>query len=415
MTKEVPSTREHPAPVRPSSGKSRPVLVCAFPRPLAVPLPDSGAVIGRVWLADHGLADTEVSTKHVKVDRRGGALRVSDAGSRNGTWVNGARLATGDVTPLENGAVLRVGRTLFVFREAFVGSLEPASPIGGLVGPFGVRAVAETLSGLAMSRASNVLILGETGVGKELVARDKPFAAVNVAGLARGVFESQVFGHVAGAFSDARTAAPGIVVAHDGGAVFLDEVGDLAIDLQAKLLRLLENHEVLPVGASRAVKVDVAIIAATNRDLDEMVELGTFRRDLLARLSMVRIVIPPLRERAEDLFALAAHLAQRVGQPFSSDDVEVEAMERLLEPWSSNARELDAALGAARRVDPTTGLRRWALDQVLGDAHDPTSTLTAETVARALAGAAGNVSKAASSLGISRGKLLRFRKRGKSS
>src|SRR6185437_15841791 len=168
-------------------------------------------------------------------------------------------------------------------------------------------------------------------VGKELVARAAasalghatPYAAVNVAGVARGVFESQMFGHVAGAFSDARTAAPGIVVAHEGGTLFLDEIGELDMDLQAKLLRLLENREVLPVGAQRATRVDVLVVAATNRDLEEMVARGTFRRDLFARLAMARVRLPALRERCEDVFAVAGELARRAGGDLAAERVEV--------------------------------------------------------------------------------------------
>src|SRR6185437_2506150 len=133
MPRDVPSTSEHRGPAPPEGGRPRPALICAFPRPIAIPLPDSGAVVGRAWLAAHGLADTEVSGRHVRVDRAGGVLRVADAGSRNGTWVNGARLGPRDLTPLDDGAVLRVGLTLFVHREALAGPLTPASPVGGLV------------------------------------------------------------------------------------------------------------------------------------------------------------------------------------------------------------------------------------------------------------------------------------------
>jgi MoxR-like ATPase len=417
---DVPSTSEHRGPAAPEGGRRRAALVCAFPRPVAVALPDSGTVIGRAWLAERGLADTEVSSGHLRIDRAGGALRVADAGSRNGTWVNGARLAPRDLTPLEEGSVLRLGRTIFVFREELQGSFEPAPPVGDLVGPFGLRAVAQPIAGLARSRPSNVLIEGETGVGKELVARAAaaalgraaPYAAVNAAGVARGVFESQMFGHVAGAFSDARSAAPGIVVAHDGGTLFLDEIGELDLDLQVKLLRLLENREVLPVGAQRPVRVDVLIVAATNRNLEEMVERGAFRRDLLARLAMARIHIPALRERSEDLFAVACELTRRAGGALAAEQVEVEAVERLLlEPWPSNVRELDAALAAARRLDPAPGLKLWTLDEVLGEARGHKAALTQEMVDAAVEAARGNVTAAAESLGVSRGKLLRFRRR----
>lgn len=422
MATDMPSTSEHRGPVRPEGGRSRQALVCAFPRPIALTLPDSGTVIGRSWLAQRGLDDTEVSSRHVQLDRAGGTLRVADAESRNGTWVQGSRLAPRDLTPLDDGAVLRMGRTVFVFREQLTGSFEPAPPIGGLIGPFGLRSVSEPLAGLASSPPSNVLVEGETGVGKELVARATatalgraaPFAAINVAGIARGVFDSHLFGHVAGAFSDARTASPGIVVAHDGGTIFLDEIGELDLDLQAKLLRLLENREVLPVGAQRPIHVNVLVVAATNQNLEAMIERGAFRRDLFARLAMARIRIPALRERREDIFHVASELARRAGFALSVEDVEVEALERLLlEPWPGNVRELDAALGSARRLDSKPGLRLWALEEMLGDLRRHKPPLTQESVDAAVEAAGGNVTAAASKLGVSRGKLLRLRKREK--
>ena len=423
MAKDLPSTSAHRGPIRPEGGRRRAALVCAFPRPIAFALPDSGTVIGRGWLAEHGLADTEVSSSHVRIDRAGGTLRVADAGSRNGTWVNGTRLGPRDLVPLDDGAVLRLGRTIFVARQGLLGSFEPAAPLGELVGPYGLRAVAQAVAGLGRDRPGNVLLEGESGVGKELAARvvaaalgrAEPFAAVNVAGVAAGVFESQMFGHVAGAFSGARGGgAPGIVAAHDGGTLFLDEIGELAQELQPKLLRLLENRELLPVGAERALRVDVLCIAATNRNLEAMVEGGTFRHDLLARLAMARLELPPLRARREDLFAVATALAQRARSELSPERSEVEAVERLLlEPWPGNVRQLDATLGAIRRLDGEPGLRLWALDETLGRTGAPQPGLTAEVVEAAIEAADGNVTAAAAELGVSRGKLLRLRRRAK--
>lgn len=242
MAADASSTIEHRGPSQPKIGPRRPALICVHPRPVALALPDSGNVVGRDWLATNGLADSEVSGAHLEIDRAGGVLRVADAGSRNGTWVNGEGLRAHERTPLDDGATLRIGRTLFVYRDKLVGSFEPAPPVGELVGPYGLRPVAAVIAGLTNARPGNVLVHGETGTGKELAARavaaafgrQQKLAAVNVASVARGVFESQLFGHVAGAFSDARAAAPGIVVAHDGGSVFLDEIGELDLGLQAK-------------------------------------------------------------------------------------------------------------------------------------------------------------------------------------
>lgn len=423
MPGDAPSTVEHRGPSQPRVGLRRPALICAFPRPAALPLPDSGSVVGRDWLARNGLADTEVSGAHVRIDRAGGAFNVADAGSRNGTWVNGCRLAKGDLTALESGATLRLGRTVFVFRRELIGSFESSPPLDALVGPYGLRSVSDTIAALATSRPGNVLIEGETGTGKELVARavarafgrDELLAAVNVAGVARGVFESQMFGHVAGAFSDAKTAGKGIVVSHDGGTLFLDEIGELDLELQTKLLRLLENREVLAVGATKPVNVDILVVAATNRNLEEMVEAGTFRRDLFARLAMARIRVPALRDRNEDVFSIAEAMSERAGAgKFPRDQVEVEAVERLLgESWPGNVRELDAVLAHARRVDREPGLRLWALEEVLGESSEKRSALTREVVDAAVAAEGGNVTAAAQKLGVSRGKLLRMLKRTK--
>lgn len=423
MSGDSASTVEHRGPSPPKTGATRPAFVCAFPRPHALAVPDSGSVVGRDWLAAANLADEKVSSKHLSIDRAGGVLSVADAGSRNGTWVNGARLSASDRVTLESGAILRMGGTLFVYRQEFLGAFTPELPLGELIGPYGLRKVANSLRGIAGDRPRNVLIEGETGTGKELLARAiaeschraKPLAFVNVAGVAAGVFESQFFGHAAGAFSGAQGASPGVVVAHNGGTLVLDEIGELPLELQPKLLRLLENREVLPVGASRPLSVDVLVLAATHRNLEAMVEAQTFRRDLYARLALARVELPSLRERPEDLFSIAQALSARADAPLDANAVEVEAVERLLlAPWPGNVRELDAALAAARRADPEPGLRVWGLDEALGKQAAPATTaLTEEVVNAAIAAADGNLTAAAKRLGVSRGKLLRMRERAK--
>ncbi|MBI4704058.1 MAG: sigma 54-interacting transcriptional regulator [Deltaproteobacteria bacterium] len=392
----------------------------AFPRPAALPLPPAGTVVGRDWLAEHGAADDEVSGRHVQLlgDRR--SLHVADVGSRNGTWLHGRALPPGEPGQLTDGTVLRMGRTLLVYREGLEGPLAPSPPIGELVGPYGLRAVADAIDALRRQAPGNVLIEGETGTGKELAAaavaealgRPRPFQAVNVAGVASGVFESQLFGHVAGAFSDARRSSPGIIAAHAGGTVFLDEIGELPLDLQPKLLRLVENREILAVGAERSSHADVLLVAATNRSLEQMVEQGTFRRDLHARLALAAIQLPPLRERAEDIFAVAQAVGARSGIALDPDDpgVEAEAVERLLlDPWPSNVRGLIATLGRARALDPAPGLRLWAVERILGPSlPSPPGQLSREMVQAALDASAGNEAQAARRLGVSRGKLRRF-------
>lgn len=383
-----------------------------------MPLPSPGEPVGRQWLEALGLGDAEVSSRHLVFSRqRGGALELTDAGSRNGTWVDAARIAAGEVARIADGATIRIGRTLLVYRERFSGPLAPSAPLGGMVGPFGLRGVAEAVAALVEARPGNVLIVGETGTGKELaaafVARELgrgPPVPVNLGAVSSGVFESQLFGHVQGAFSDARKSARGIVASAEGGAVFLDEIGELPLELQPKLLRLLENREVQPVGAERPSKVDVLLLAATNRDLASMVEVGGFRRDLHARLCSAVISLPPLRDRMEDVFALLQALAAARGEELVESSVEIEALERLMqETFAANVRELASLFARVRVIDRAPGLRLWSLQEVLGQA--PVSAgraLTTERVQQVLAESGGNESEAARRLGVSRGALRRF-------
>jgi DNA-binding NtrC family response regulator len=342
---------------------------------------------------------------------------MEDVGSKNGTWVDGHPVGSGEKIPLRDGALLRFGSTLMVHRHALEGEPEPAAPIGSMVGPFGLRRVAAALATFGRQQPSNVLIEGETGTGKELAAlavatglgRAEPYAAMNVAGVPAGVFESQLFGYVSGAFSGARDGALGILQAHEGGAVLLDEIGELPQDLQPKLLRLLDNHEVFPVGANRPRRVDVLLLAATNRDLDALVREGRFRQDLLARLSRARMRLPPLRDRIEDIPAIAAKVAPQVGASLAQG-VEVEAMELLMRAaWPDNVRGLIAALARLVALDSQPGLRLWPLQEILGSsAPSGPVPLSASVVDAALRACDGNESRAARRLGISRGKLRRF-------
>jgi len=409
-------TLDHVEPEQPKRQDLQPVLLVVFPQLAVIPLPESEARVGRRWLADHGLRDGEVSSQHICFVRSGGVTWVEDVGSRNGTWVDGDLVAPNDKVALRDGAVLRVGRTLMVYRNALLGAHDPAVPLGDMVGPFGLRSVAAAIDAVRRHPPANVLIEGETGTGKELTAlaiasaggRSEPYAAVNVAAVPAGVFESQLFGHVAGAFSDARGRAAGVLQAHDGGAVLLDEIGDLPLELQPKLLRLLENGEVLPVGADGPIRVNVMLLAATNHDLEELVRRGQFREDLFARLNLARVQLPPLRDRAEDIYAIAGALSVRLGS--SLDPSEVEAVERLLlHPWPGNVRGLIATLARMAALDAEPGLRLWAVEKVLGRAPSTDQApLTWPGVQAALRSCQGNESRAARRLGISRGKLRRF-------
>lgn len=409
-------TQDHPLPSAPTGAASRPALISAFPGSLAFPLPPLKTPVGRDWLEQQGAPDPEVSGHHLVFSRAGSLLSVEDVGSRNGTWLDGVRLGPRERVPLPDGALIRIGRTLLVFREELQGPFTPSPPLGDLIGPFGLREIATAMAGWAGRPPPNIHIEGETGAGKELAAAaiaralrpGKPYGVLNMAAVAAGVFESQLFGHVAGAFSGAGRGAPGAVLANRGGAVFLDEIGELGLDLQPKLLRFLQSHEVQPVGSERPLPVDILVITATNRSLEELVEQGRFRRDFLARLATLQL--SPLRERIEDVFAIAQGLAARRGNALSLDQVEVEAVERLLlDPWPMNVRGLEAAMSQIAALDPGAGLRQWAALRALGPAlSSRPGRLAGEMVDREIAACAGNETQAARRLGVTRGKLRRF-------
>jgi two-component system nitrogen regulation response regulator GlnG len=219
--------------------------------------------------------------------------------------------------------------------------------------------------GRVATRDVSVLVTGESGTGKELIARaihgasgraERPFVAVNTAAIPRELLESELFGHERGAFSGAVGARSGRFRAANGGTLFLDEIGDMSADLQAKLLRVLQDGEVTPVGGSAPQHVDVRIIAATHRDLDRAVAEDRFREDLLYRLRVVPIDIPPLRERAEDVRALAEHFCARDGEALTGGRrvLSEEALVRLAaHEWPGNVRELENAIKRALVLSST--------------------------------------------------------------
>ena len=272
---------------------------------------------------------------------------------------------------------------------------------------------------------ANVLILGENGTGKELVAqaihglsrrREEACVSVDLGALSAGLFESELFGHVKGAFTDAKADRMGKMEAANGGTLFLDEIGNLALAHQSKLLRALQERKISRVGSSRVIDLDLRLISATNASISSMVSGGQFREDLFYRINTIEIVIPPLRDRREDIGLLARHFLGRYARKYHRPELSLgdELIQRLMRyPWPGNVRELQHAMERAvimatqDRLSPTDF---FFLEQEVPDS--PAGTLNLEeleawAIRTALVKHGGNVSQAARELGITRGAMYR--------
>jgi DNA-binding NtrC family response regulator len=272
---------------------------------------------------------------------------------------------------------------------------------------------------------ANVLITGEHGSGKEVVAQtlhtlsrraSRPLVAVNAGALAEGVFESELFGHVKGAFTDARADRMGRFELADGGTIFLDEIGNVPVRQQAKLLRVLETGEIERLGSSRSRKVDVRVISATNADLQAACASGQFREDLLFRLNTIEIRIPPLRERREDIPALALHFLNRYASRYRReiDGFDKFALQVLNQyAWPGNVRELDHTVERAvlmsrgREIQPAELGLNLQRSQAANLEELSLEAVEAVLIRKALQRFHGNISQAAEALGLSRGALYR--------
>ncbi|MEZ4398786.1 MAG: sigma-54 dependent transcriptional regulator [Kofleriaceae bacterium] len=312
-------------------------------------------------------------------------------------------------------------------------ALAAAQPIDGIIGESApIRAVCELASRIADSDAT-VLVTGESGTGKELVARavhrlgprkDEPFVAINCGAVPSNLLESELFGHVKGAFTDARRDRPGLFLQAGAGTVFLDEIGEMPLDMQVKLLRVLQERKVRPVGGDAEASFAARVVCATNRDLETEVEEGRFREDLFYRVNVVTIEVPPLRTRSGDVLLLAHHflrrIAERTGKAVSS--ISTEAARKLLDyDWPGNVRELEngmeraVALARLSEVvveDLPARIRDHQATRLVIDGDDPEDLVTmAEMerryVRRVLEACAGNKTKAAKVLGMDRRSLYR--------
>jgi DNA-binding NtrC family response regulator len=351
-----------------------------------------------------------------------GAVEAMRRGARDyieKPWDN-ERLLTTIKTQVELGRALRKSQLLEGENQRLKGEGAPQL----IAESKAMQPVLELIDRVGPSDA-NVLIVGEHGTGKEVVARwlhavspraKHPWVAVNAGGFSEGVFESELFGHVKGAFTDAKTDRVGCFELADGGSLFLDEIANVPLQQQAKLLRVLETREIQRVGSSKTRRVDVRVISATNANLGEAVAGGDFREDLLYRLNTVEIRLPPLRDRLEDIPLLAEYFLGKQAKRYGRDieGFSPTALAALREhTWPGNVRELQHSV--ERSVLMARGSRIEASDLGLRRRDDGTVLMEELTldeaerlmIEKALERHQGNVSKAAEALGLSRSALYR--------
>ena len=334
-------------------------------------------------------------------------------------WDN-ARLSAILKTQIELGRALRKGQRLEAENRVLRAERFPQL----IAHSAAMRPVLDVISRVGPSDA-NVLITGENGTGKGLVAQtlhsvslraSRPLVTVNTGGLAEGVFESELFGHVKGAFTDAKVDRVGRFEMADGGTLFLDEIANISAGLQSKLLRTLETGEFERVGSSKTRRVDVRVFSATNADLASQVSEGKFRQDLLFRLNTIELRLPPLRDRREDIPLLAAHFLHQHAEHYRKgltafDEGAIKAL--LAHAWPGNVRELDHAVERAVLMAQSETIRAGDLGLRAGREGPPRleemslEDVEALLIKKALARFNGNVSHAANALGLSRSALYR--------
>jgi DNA-binding NtrC family response regulator len=349
----------------------------AFPSPVTRTLPElqwtegrqlrkatleRRCVLGSAPHCDIIIVDPTVSRVHAEIEPRDEGIWIRDLNSRNGTFVEGVRVESACVM---HGFTIRVGSTDVVvnYQNAQQQAVEswPSERFGPLVGRSpSMRELFATLGRLGPLECS-IMIQGETGTGKELVARaihlasarsSGPFVVVDCAALSETLIEAELFGHVKGSFTGAHQTRVGAIEAADGGTVFLDEIGELPIGMQPKLLRTLESSTVRRIGESKHRPVNVRFVTATHRDLLSMVNRGEFREDLYFRLAVIPVRVPALRERTEDIDLLLNH--------FGGGDLAwlTPKVLRALEnrPWRGNVRELRNFVERARAIGPADAM-----------------------------------------------------------
>ncbi|OJJ18112.1 sigma-54-dependent Fis family transcriptional regulator [marine bacterium AO1-C] len=339
-------------------------------------------------------------------------------------WQNEKLIATISAAAQLNSSRKEVN-TLKQAKQTLVRDLE--QPFGDMLGESaGMKNVKGIIQKVAKTDA-NVLILGENGTGKELVARalhkqssrsSKDFIGVDMGAIAETLFESELFGHKKGAFTDAKEDRIGRFEIANKGTLFLDEIGNLPLNLQAKLLAVLQNRQVMPLGSSRAVSIDIRLICATNMPIQEMIENKEFRQDLLYRINTVEIYLPPLRERGEDIPLLARHFLKSYGKKYKRSDKKISsaALTKLQRyHWPGNVRELQHAIERAVIMSDEALIQPddfFFLNQKTPNENSQVNTLNLDemektVIEKALQKYNGNISKAAKELGLTRASLYR--------
>jgi transcriptional regulator with GAF, ATPase, and Fis domain len=316
--------------------------------------------VGKMPDCDLVLTDGTVSRRHLRITRQGAdRWLLVDLGSTNGTFLHGARIQE---APIEAGSIVTAGKVEIAFvpeRQDFDIPIWDSDRFGSLLGRSGsMRRLFGMIARIAETDAT-VLVQGETGTGKGQVAKaihqaslrkSGPYVVVDCGAVQRQLVESELFGHEKGAFSGAYSERPGAFELSSGGTVFIDELGELELDLQPKLLRVLDAREVRRVGGASAMPIDMRVVAATRRDLAREVERGAFREDLYFRLSVITLTIPPLRERAEDIPLLVEHFLQETAKQRGVAELSIDSatMDRLTShDWPGNVRELKNAVERA--------------------------------------------------------------------
>jgi len=420
---------------RPALVPLRIVVVAGPDRGKQLRLHQGSYSVGKADECDLVLSDGAVSRRHLFLRVRADGIQVEDLDSKNGSFFRNARFRQ---VLLGAGDVISIGTNdLKLVHAERPDPLPPSSSdrFGLLRGrSMAMRDVFAVLERVAKSD-THVLITGETGTGKELCAESlhaasaragRPFVVCDLAGMPRSLLESELYGHLRGAFTGADRDRPGAFASADGGTLFLDEIGELELEVQPRLLRALEGSQIKPLGATRYQRFDLRVIAATNRDLAEECAAGRFRTDLYHRLAIVRVVLPPLRERREDIPLLVCDI---LGE--RSDQITAGAMAILCEyDWPGNIRELRNVLARASsyvrdgealtpEVLELGGEPRGADDRAAPasneEFHDAKKRLIASWertyLSELVRGAQGNISRAARRAGIDRPYLHRLLKK----